>query len=220
MEVALSIKIVSEFVKSKTVDELYAPPPNISESPNRQIYAYCGTLVEPNKWIIEACEEAYASVEAGGGPFGALLIQVDNETNRVLRYWKDHNHVTEYKDPTAHAEISVIRSACHELNVYDLGTISKSESRLPQTGETSHCEIYSSCEPCPMCYAAIRWARLPILVFSATRHEASEAGFSDGELYDDLCKSYTERGIRVKQAICPTSKEAFEAWKRSGNLRY
>jgi guanine deaminase len=216
----LNLGCVSKFVKAQTVDEPHASPSVLKEPPSQQPCLYNDVLVEPNKWIRKACEEARASVDAGGGPFGAVLIQVDDETKRVIRYWRDRNHVTEFRDPTAHAEISVIRSACHELDVYDLGSIIKPESRLPQTGETSHCEIYSSCEPCPMCYAAIRWARLPVLVFSATRYDASVAGFSDGELYDDMMKKYPERGMRVLQAFCPESLEAFEAWKRSGNLRY
>jgi tRNA(Arg) A34 adenosine deaminase TadA len=204
------------------VGEPYTPPATLKAVSRHPGHLYTGILVEPCRWITEACEEAVASVEAGGGPFGAALIQVDDETSQVLRYWRDRNHVTEYRDPTAHAEVSVIRSACHELNVHDLGAITRAESRLPQAGETSHCEIYSSCEPCPMCYAAIRWARIPVLVFSATRHEAShpDVGFSDREIYEDMARGYSDGGMRVYQAVCPGSLEAFEAWKRSGNPRY
>lgn len=212
----------NKFVRAVLVGEEHIPLTSVESAIRHRGYVYPDILVEPNRWIKEACEEAEMSVEAGGGPFGAVLIQVDDETKQVLRYWRDRNHVTEYKDPTAHAETSVIRSACHELNVIDLGTIMRPESRLPQDGETSHCEIYSSCEPCPMCYAAIRWARIPVLVFSATRYEAShpDVGFSDEEVYEDLAKSYTGRGIRVRQAVCPSSLNAFEAWKKSGNPRY
>ncbi|MGD2142315.1 MAG: nucleoside deaminase, partial [Candidatus Bathyarchaeota archaeon] len=124
--------------------------------------------MEPNCWIEMACNEAKQSLEMGGGPFGAVLLQIDDETGEVIRLWKDHNHVVEQRDPTAHAEISVIRSACRELGVHLLGRIDKAQSRLPQKGETSHCEIYSSCEPCPMCFSAILWARIPVLVFSAS----------------------------------------------------
>ena len=210
------------FVQAHPVEESHTPLTTLKTPPCHPGHMYTDILVEPNRWIMEACEEARMSVEAGGGPFGAVLIQVDDETHQVLRYWRDRNHVTEYIDPTAHAEVSVIRSACHELNVYDLGAIMRPESMLPQVGETSHCEIYSSCEPCPMCYAAIRWARIPVLVFSATRFEAShpDVGFSDKEAYEDLSKSYPDRCIRVHQAVCLNSLEAFEAWKRSGNPRY
>lgn len=183
---------------------------------------YEGITVAPNYWVELACEEAKASVERGGGPFGAVLLQIGDETNEVIRYWRDHNHVTEYSDPTAHAEISVIRSACHELGVHNLGEIKKRESMLPQKGETSHCEIYCSCEPCPMCYAAIMWARIPVLVFSATRYEAAQPGveFSDIEIYDELKKDYEERSIRVYQAVSANALEAFELWKRSDKIKY
>lgn len=185
-------------------------------------HMYEGVTVAPNPWVEMACEEAKASVERGGGPFGAVLLQIDDETNEVIRYWRDHNHVTEFSDPTAHAEISVIRSACHELGVHNLGEIRGDESALPQKGRISHCEIFCSCEPCPMCYAAIAWARIPILVFSATRYEAAQPGvdFSDAEIYEELEKRYEERSIRVYQAACDNALEPFELWKRSDNVRF
>jgi tRNA(Arg) A34 adenosine deaminase TadA len=183
---------------------------------------YEGITVAPNCWVELACEEAKDSVERGGGPFGAVLLQIEDETNEVIRYWRDQNHVTEFSDPTAHAEISVIRSACHELGVHNLGEIRIHESTLPQKGETSHCEIYCSCEPCPMCYSAISWARIPVLVFSATRYEAAQPGveFSDEEIYDELKKEYEERSIRVYQAASTNALKAFELWKRSDNIKF
>jgi tRNA(Arg) A34 adenosine deaminase TadA len=185
-------------------------------------HVYKEILVEPVPWIEMACEEAKASVVDGGGPFGAVLIQVDDETGEVLRYWKDRNHVVEWNDPTAHAEVSVIRSACHELGVFDLGRIPKEGSRMHQEGETSHCEIYSSCEPCPMCYSAISWARILVLVFAATRHEASEPGvdLSDAEMHEEVRLEYGDREVRVYQALCSNARDAFELWKRGGNVRY
>ena len=185
-------------------------------------HIYEGITVAPNHWVELACEEAKASVERGGGPFGAVLLQIEDETNEVIRYWMDHNHVAERRDPTAHAEMSAIRSACHELGVHNLGEIGRDESKLPQKGETSHCEMYCSCEPCPMCYAAIMWARIPVLVFSATRYEAAQpgVGFSDEEIYDELKRGYGERSIRVYQAVSANALEAFELWKRSDNVRF
>jgi tRNA(Arg) A34 adenosine deaminase TadA len=179
-------------------------------------------LVKSNRWVEMACQEAKDSVAVGGGPFGAVLIQIDDDTNQVIRLWKDHNHVIEHLDPTAHAEISVIRAACQELGVIDLGRIEKTDSKLPQEGETSHCEIYSSCEPCPMCYSAIAWARIPALVFSASRFDASREGvdFQDEELHAELMKGYTERKIRVHQALSSHALEAFELWKAGGFTRY
>ena len=183
---------------------------------------YQNIMIESNRWIELACEEAKDSVERGGGPFGAVILQVDDETNEVIRYWMEHNHVTEFCDPTAHAEISVIRSACHELGVTNLGRIDRSESKLPQKGETSHCEIYCSCEPCPMCYSAIVWARIPVVVFSATRYDAAQPGvdFLDEEIHDELMKDYGDRGVRVFRALSPNSQEAFELWKKFGNKTY
>jgi guanine deaminase len=183
---------------------------------------YQNIMIESNRWIELACEEAKVSVERGGGPFGAVILQVDDETNEMIRYWTEHNHVTEFCDPTAHAEISAIRSACHELGVLNLGRIGKQESKLPQMGETSHCEIYCSCEPCPMCYSAIMWARIPVVVFSATRYDAAQPGvdFLDEEIHDELRKDYGDRSIQVFRAVCPNAQEAFELWKKSNNKLY
>lgn len=185
-------------------------------------HVYEEILIESNPWIELACEQAERSVETGGGPFGAVLLQIDDETNEVIRYWKDHNHVVEHSDPTAHAEISVIRAACHELGVHDLGRVERAQSNMPQRGGTSHCEIYSSCEPCPMCYAAIHWARIPVLVFSATCLDASGegVGFSDAEIYDDIRKDHKDRSIRVYQAVCECTLDAFMSWKKSENRKY
>jgi guanine deaminase len=201
-----------KLVKSTRVGEPYQPIRAIVDQP---VGLYQGTQAEPNKWIVMACEEAKGSVEAGGGPFGAVLLQVGDETGTVIRLWRDHNRVTEYNDPTAHAEVMVIRAACRELGTYDLGAIGGD-------GETSHCELYSSCEPCPMCYSAVVWARIPVLVFSATRADASdpEVGFSDEEIYSELQKDYRSRSVRVYRIICNNTMEAFELWKKSGNSRY
>ena len=178
-------------------------------------YTYEEILVEPNRWIEMACQEAIKSIEVGGGPFGAVLLQIDDKTKEVIRLWMDHNHVIECLDPTAHAEISVIRAACRELGVINLGIIRKNESRLPQEGETSHCEIYSSCEPCPMCYSAIAWARIPALIFSASRFDASIDGmdFQVEEIHEEVTKDYPDRKIIVNQALSSSSLEAFELWR-------
>ena len=175
-----------------------------------------------NEWMQMACDEALISVKAGGGPFGAVIVQVDDETNEVLRYWKAHNMVTEWCDPTAHAEVNAIRVACHDLGVFDLGAIKKKESLLSQMGKTSHCEMYSSTEPCPMCYSAVCWARIPALIFAATRFDAAEPGveFSDLELYQQLEIPYDQRSMTVRQSSCPNSLDAFNLWKYSDVIRY
>ncbi len=201
-----------KLVKSTRVGEPYQP---IRAREDQTAGLYQDTQAEPNKWIVMACEEAKRSVEAGGGPFGAVLLQVDDETGTVIRLWRDHNRVTEYNDPTAHAEVMVIRAASRELRAHDLGSIAGE-------GETSHCELYSSCEPCPMCYSAIFWARIPVLVFSATRADASdpEVGFSDEEIYNEVQKDYQLRSVCVHRMTCDNTIEAFELWKKSGNPRY
>ncbi len=168
-----------------------------------------------NKWIELANQTAYESVRSGGGPFGAVIVQVDISSNRVIRYWRSNNMVTLNCDPTAHAEVSVIRKACSDLGVYYLGEIHKSESKLSQIGEISICEIYSSCEPCPMCYSAISWARIKGLYFAATRFDAEAPGvnFSDAEFYSEMELPYEKRKIKVHQCDSPNSLDAFNLWK-------
>ncbi|HPJ25132.1 MAG TPA: nucleoside deaminase [Synergistaceae bacterium] len=185
---------------------------------------YRGILGGTNRWLDMACKEALRSAQTGGGPFGAVLLQIDDETGKVLRYWKNHNHVTEWKDPTAHAEISVIRRACSDLGVFHLARISRKEASLSQEGAFSHCELYSSAEPCPMCYAAICWARIPVLVFGATRFDAAAEGveFSDAAIYEEMALAYGERGAfrKILQGESSYSLDAFNYWKRSEKIEY
>ncbi len=183
-------------------------------------YKYTGIEVGHNKWTKMACEEALISAQHKGGPFGAVIVQIDDSTGEVIRYWRNHNHVTEWNDPTAHAEVSTIRAACKELGVIDLGTIRKNKSKLPQVGETSHCEIYVNAEPCPMCYAAISWANIPVVVFCATKYDAAVQGvnFSDEKLYHEMELPYKDRTDReIFQSTTNTSLDAFNFWKRSSS---
>lgn len=188
---------------------------------------YPGIEVGENRWIRMACEEAHQSVKDGGGPFGAVVVQIDDESNQVIRYWRCRNLVTQNTDPTAHAEVSAIRTVAQELGVFDLGKIhhDNSQLKLSQPSETSHCEIYSSCEPCPMCYAAIRWARIKTIVFAATRFDAAEPGvdFSDLDLYRELSTRYEDRqrgGLRVFQSTVSNSLDAFNLWKNTDKIVY
>lgn len=185
---------------------------------------YDGIEVQCNNFMDMAGEEALKSVQHGGGPFGAVIVRVDDQTGQVIEYWKNHNHVELWNDPTAHAEVSTIRAACHDLatrwntTVFDLGHIVD-----PDTKRTSHCVIFSSAEPCPMCYAAINWARIPTLIFAATRYDAAQQGidFSDAAIYEDLARPYKERqNIKVYQASCKNSLDAFNQWKRMKKLDY
>lgn len=175
-----------------------------------------------NKWIKMACDVAVESVKNNGGPFGAVLLHIDTATNKVMRYWKGNNQVTIQNDPTAHAEVSVIRSACNSLGVFNLGVIEKDASNLPQDSKLSHCVIYSSCEPCPMCYSAIFWARIPSIFFSATKYDAQAPGvnFSDAEIYEELNLPYYKRKTKVYHCKCEQATASFKLWKKTDKTTY
>ncbi len=111
-----------------------------------------------------------------GGPFGAVIIR----GNRIVA--KAHNEVIKTKDPTAHAEIVAIRKASAKLNRFDL----------------SDCELYSTCEPCPMCLAAIFWARIPRVYFGCTKKDAAKIGFRDKRLYDLMKKRKSPAVEKIK----------------------
>lgn len=184
---------------------------------------YNGIECEGDDWMDKAGDAALNSVKnEGGGPFGALILQIDKETNKIIRYWINHNQVTKSTDPTAHAEVMTIRSACKSLGVFNLGEIKKEDSLLSQPNEFSYCIIYSSAEPCPMCYSAICWANLQALIFSATRFDAAVQGvnFSDEEIYNELATSYPNRNLKVIQATTGNSLDAFNLWKRSEKTNY
>jgi guanine deaminase len=173
-------------------------------------------------WMKMAGDAALESVKDEGGPFGALILQIDKETNQIIRYWKNYNQVTLTNDPTAHAEVMTIRSACKSLGVFNLGEIKKEDSLLDQPGESSYCIIYSSAEPCPMCYSAICWANLKTLLFAATRFDAAVQGvnFSDEEIYNELATPYPDRNLKVFQCTTENSLDAFNLWKRSKKINY
>lgn len=127
----------------------------------------------------------------GGGPFGAVIVR---EGEIVGRGW---NQVTLAQDPTAHAEVVAIREACRRLGTFRL----------------DDCEIYSSCEPCPMCLSAIYWARLRCLTFAASREDAAAAGFDDELLYRELALPPTARRLPSRQALRDEALRAFAEWR-------
>lgn len=179
---------------------------------------YAGIQTASNKWMDMACEEALTSVQHEGGPFGAVILQIDDASGNVIRYWKEHNHVPEWTDPTAHAEVCTIRAAAQQLGVLDLGKIHKNESKLSQPSETSHCVIYSSAEPCPMCLSAIYWANIKELIFAATIFDAAAPGvnFSDKMIYDELALPLAKRKhMQVRHANSSIALDAFNYYKRS-----
>lgn len=188
---------------------------------------YAGVEMIGNKWMELACAEALKSVQSGGGPFSTVIVQVENDTNRAIRYWISWNRVTEWVDPTAHGEVTAIRQACQELGVFDLGTIRKDDPnlKLPQKSATSRCELYTSAEPCPMCYAATRWSRIKQIYFAATIYDAAAqgVGFSDEPIYAELANNYADRqkmDVYCYQCTTPNSLDAFNHYKRSGVVKY
>lgn len=133
--------------------------------------------------------------EGEGGPFGAVIVK----NGRIIgRGW---NRVTSANDPTAHAEVMAIRDACKHLGTFEL----------------SGCEIYSSCEPCPMCLAAIYWARLDKLWFAATHTDAADAGFDDEFICQELSKKRQDRMLPAEQMLHDKAREAFKRWKNKTN---
>lgn len=190
----------------------------------RDLTIYSGIRVDGDPWMKMACDEARFSAEHQGGPFGAVILHVDRETQRVTEFWRSHNHVVLWSDPTAHAEMTTIRFACAELSrrfgqpVTDLGQLVD-----PKTGRESFCVIYSSAEPCPMCYAAVNWAGLKALIFGATRFDAAAPGvdFSDEAIYADMARPYKDREkLEVRRACCPNALDAFQLWKKHETVHY
>jgi tRNA(Arg) A34 adenosine deaminase TadA len=128
--------------------------------------------------------------EKGGGPFGALVVCDGNVVGR------GNNRVTEQLDPTAHAEIVAIREACRALSRFDL----------------RGCILYTSCEPCPMCLAAIYWARLDKVFYASTRHDAAAAGFDDQFIYEQLPLEIAARSLPMEQLLREQALGLFREW--------
>jgi len=139
----------------------------------------------------EAIKKAEENVISGkGGPFGAVVVR-DGEIIAAVG-----NRVTSTNDPTAHAEVVAIREACKTLDTFDL------------TG----CEIYASCEPCPMCMGAIMWARIDKLYYASDRNDASRAGFDDELFYTELALPHQQRILKPTQLLQKEANAVFEKW--------
>jgi guanine deaminase len=144
-------------------------------------------------FLREAIRLSFEKMEAGaGGPFGAVVVR-DGEV--IGRGW---NQVTSTNDPTAHAEVVAIRDACSTLKSFSL------------TG----CELYCSCEPCPLCLAAAFWARIDRIYFAASSDDATEVGFDDRNCYREVCASVAERSIPMQQELRNEALVALDAWRR------
>jgi len=143
------------------------------------------------RFLQMAIELAKENVEKGnGGPFGAVIVK----NGEVIA--TGSNSVTTLNDPTAHAEVTAIRNACKELNSFQL----------------DDCEIYSSCEPCPMCLGAIYWARPKALYFAADKNDAAKAGFDDSFIYKEIKLDYSKRHIITQQINIKDKLKPFEVW--------
>jgi guanine deaminase len=146
------------------------------------------------KFMKKAIRLSVTNVEKGkGGPFGALVVK----DGKIIA--RGANSVTSTNDPTAHAEVVAIRKACKVLKTYQL------------TG----CEIYTSCEPCPMCLAAIYWARPDKLYYAGNKEDAAAINFDDKFIYDEIAKPVAERKIFTQQLLREEALEAFKKWNES-----
>jgi tRNA(Arg) A34 adenosine deaminase TadA len=149
-----------------------------------------------NPFMARAIQLSIENVHSGrGGPFGAVVVQNGN----IIA--EGANQVTSANDPTAHAEILAIRAACGKLGVFEL----------------QDCEIYTSCEPCPMCLGAIYWARLSRVYFASLAADASKIGFDDSLIYREIARPRTQRAIPMVQIMHEEALAAFRAWEEKPN---
>jgi len=146
------------------------------------------------EFMRQAIRLATENVTSGkGGPFGCVIVR-DGEVIAACA-----NTVTATNDPTAHAEVNTIRAACAALGTFQL------------TG----CDVYTSCEPCPMCLAAIYWARCRSIYFGNTAQDAAEAGFDDSFLYTEIQRPISERSIPTQTLLSDEATESFNTWRET-----
>jgi len=153
------------------------------------------TIDFTNPFMAEACSLALNNVREGGGPFGCVIVK----NGAIIA--SGMNRVTATNDPTAHAEVVAIRIACSVMKTFQL------------TG----CELYTSCEPCPMCLAAIYWARPDRVFYANTKEDAAAIGFDDSFIYEEIARPLLERKIPLilMPEMHPMAQESFKAWAES-----
>ena len=139
-----------------------------------------------------AIELSIQNIKNNGGPFGCIIVK----ENKIIA--EGVNRVTFNNDPTAHAEIIAIRNACKKLNTFNL----------------QECELYTSCEPCPMCLSAIYWSHIDKIYYGNSRLDASKIGFDDDFIYNELNKDLSSRKIQMKQISQNEAKKAFLDWDK------
>lgn len=148
------------------------------------------------KFMIKAIQLARENVlKTNGGPFGAVVVKDGKIIGTGI------NKVTTNHDPTAHAEIVAIREACNHLQTFDL----------------TDCEIYTSCEPCPMCLGSIYWARISKLYYAATKDDAAKANFNDAHIYEEFNLPKEKRSLPSSQMLRDEALKVFESWNSSHN---
>lgn len=147
------------------------------------------------EFMREAIRLSIENINHGGGPFAAVVVK----DGKIVA--ATGNSVTADNDPTAHAEVNAIRQACKKLNTFDL----------------SGCDIYASCEPCPMCLSAIYWAHIDHIYYAATRKDAASIGFDDNMIYEQIPMNPAERSIPGEQILRDEAMEAFKIWNDSSD---
>ena len=151
------------------------------------------------QFMERAIELSIESLKNGGGPFGSIIVK----DNKIIA--EGVNRVTASKDPTAHGEIVAIREACKKLNDFNL----------------KGCELYSNCEPCPMCLSAIYWARIDKIYYANTREDAQKIDFDDSFIYSEFHKKINERKIPMFQMMRNEALKAFELWdNKKDKIKY
>ncbi|MDO6431894.1 nucleoside deaminase [Flavitalea sp. BT771] len=150
------------------------------------------------KYLQQAIELANQGIKDGvGGPFGCIIVKDGEIVGRGC------NQVTSTNDPTAHAEVVAIRDACRRLGNYQL----------------TDCDVYTSCEPCPMCLGALYWARPRRVVYASTRHEAADAGFDDAFIYIEINVPPGDRKIPFSHESLDEAAAVFRSWKTMGDKK-
>ena len=156
-------------------------------------------MEDKKKFMAKAIELSVNSANTIGGPFGSVIVK----DNKIIA--EGSNKVTFTNDPTAHGEVVAIREACKKLNTFDL----------------SGCEIYTSCEPCPMCLSAIYWSRLDKIYYANTREDAKNIDFDDSFIYTEIPKKIDDRKIKMVQMLRDEALKAFEIWdKKVDKIKY
>ena len=151
------------------------------------------------EFMKRAIELSIESVNTGGGPFGCVVVKDEKIVS------EGSNKVTSTNDPTAHGEIVAIREACKKINNFSL----------------NGCELYSTCEPCPMCLSAIYWARIEKVYYANTRKDAQKIDFDDSLIYSEFQKNINERKIPMIQMMRNEALKAFELWdKKIDKVKY